>query len=92
MSTKFLKVICRPASLVVSNLFNESFSQGIFPDYMELALVTPVYKAKSELEVFNYRPISILLILSKVLEKLMLNRLTGFLEKSKTIYEHQSGF
>ena len=53
MSTKFLKVICRPASLVLSNLFNESFSQGIFPDYMELALVTQVYKAKSELEVFN---------------------------------------
>ena len=92
MSTKFLNVICRPVSQVLSNLFNESFSQGIFPDHMKLALVTPVYKGKYKLEVSIYRPIFIPPILSKVLEKLLLNRLTGFLEKSKIIYEHQFGF
>ena len=43
---------------------------------MKLALVTPVYKGKSKLEVCNYRPVSILPTLSKVLEKLMVNRLT----------------
>ena len=59
---------------------------------MKLALVTPVYKGKSELEVCNYRPVSILPISSKVLYKTMLKRLTGFLEKSKIIYEHQFGF
>ena len=81
MSTKFLKVICKPVSEVSSNLINESFSQGIFPDHTKLALVTLAYKGKSTLEVCNYRPVSILLIFSKVLEKLMLKRLTGFLEK-----------
>ena len=59
---------------------------------MKLALVTPVYKGKSELEVCNYIPVSILPISSKVLDKTMLKRLTGFLEKSKIIYEHQFGF
>ena len=92
MSTKFLKEICRPVSDILRNLFNESFSQGIFPDHMKLALVAPVYKGKSKLEVCNYRPISILSIFRKVLEKLMLNRLTGFPKKSKIIYEHQFGF
>ena len=92
MSTKFLKVICRPISQVLSNLFKESFSQGTFPDHMKVDLVTPVYKGKPKLEVCNYRPISILPILNKVLEKLMLSRLTGFLEKSKIIYEHQFRF
>ena len=58
------------------NLLNESFSQGIFPDRMKLALVTPVYKGKSKLEICNYRPVSILPILSKVLEKLMVDRVT----------------
>ena len=84
---KFLKVICRPVSQILGNLVNERFSQGIFPDLVKLALVTPVYKGKYKLEVCNYRPISILPILTKVLEKLMLNRLNGFLGKSKIIYE-----
>ena len=43
---------------------------------MKLALVTPVYKGKSKLEICNYRPVSILPILSKVLEKLMVDRVT----------------
>ena len=68
MSTKFLKVICRPVSEVLSNLFNKSFSQGIFPDHMKLS---PVYKGKSKLDVSNYRPIPILPIFGKVLEKLV---------------------
>ena len=54
----------------IDNLFNESFFQGVFPDHMKLALVTPVYKGKSKLEVCSYRPISILPILNKVLVKL----------------------
>ena len=93
MSTKFLKVKCRPVLEILSNLSNESFSQGIFPDHVKLGLVTPVYKGKFKLEVCNYGPISILPIFSKVLEKLMLNRLTGFRKKkSKIIYEHRFGF
>ena len=56
MSAKFLKVICRPVSQVLSNLFNESFSRGIFPDHIKLSLITPVYKGKSKLEVCNYTP------------------------------------
>ena len=52
----------------IDNLFNESFFQGVFPDHMKLALVTPVYKGKSKLEVCNYRPVSIMPIFSKVLE------------------------
>ena len=59
---------------------------------MKVAVVTPVYKGKSKLEICNHRPMSILPITSKVLKKFMLNRLTGFLEKSKIIYEHQFGF
>ena len=81
MSTKFLKVIFKSVSEVLRNLFNESFSQGIFPDHMKLALVTLVYKGKSTLEVCNYRPISILPIFSKVLEKLV--RKTNWISRKK---------
>ena len=67
MSAKLLNVICKHVSQVLTNLFNESFPRGIFPDRMKLALITPIYKRKSKPEVCNYRPISIFLILSKVL-------------------------
>ena len=59
---------------------------------MKLAMVNPIHKGKSNLEASNYRPVSALPILSKVLEKLMFNRLVNFLQKSQIIYEHQYGF
>ena len=91
MSPKFLKDISGTISQALCELFNESFSKGVFPNHMKLAMVTPIYQGKSKLKVGNYRPVSVLPILSKVLEKLMFNRLVNFLEKSEIIYEHQYG-
>ena len=84
MTPKFLKDISGTISQALCELFNKSFSKGVFPDHMKLAMVTPIYKGKSKLEVSNYRPVSVLPILSKVLEKINFNRLVNFLEKNKT--------
>ena len=92
MSPKFLKDISETISQALSEFFNESFSRGVFPDHMKLAMVIPIYNGKSKLEVSNYRPVSLLPILSKVQEKLMFNRLVNFLEKNKIIHKHQHGF
>ena len=92
MLSKFLKDISETISQALCELFNESFSKGVFPDHMKLAMLTPIYKGKSKLEVNNYRHVSVLLILSKFLEKLMFNRLAIFLQKSEIIYEHKYGF
>ena len=73
-------------------IFNEYFSKGIFPDHMKLAIIVPFFKGGSKLEVSNYRPVSVLPIISKLLETLMLKPLTSFIEKNKIIYEHQFGF
>ena len=53
---------------------------------MKLAMITPIFKGGFKLDV------SILPTISKVLEKLILTRLTKYLDKSKIIYEHQFGF
>ena len=80
--------ILSPAvSETLSNIFNESFALGIFPDHIKLAVITPMFKGGSKLDVSNYRPVSVLPTISKVLEKLMLTRLTKYLDKSKIIYE-----
>ncbi|MCP4484704.1 MAG: reverse transcriptase family protein, partial [Flavobacteriaceae bacterium] len=59
---------------------------------LKFAKVTPIHKGKSKLEIGNYRPISILPIFSKILEKLMNARMTKFLNKNKIIFKHQYGF
>ena len=92
MSAKLLKMMVPEISESFCTIFNESFSEGTFPDHMKLAMILPFFKGGSKLEVSNYRLVSVLPIFSKILEKLMLNRLVRFLEKNKIIYEHQFGF
>ena len=55
-------------------------------------MITPTFKGGSKLHVSSYRPVSVLPTISKILEKLMLFRLTKFLDKHNIIYEHQFGF
>lgn len=73
-------------------IFNKSLSTGVVPDYMKLAIVKPLYKSKSIFEIKNYRPISLLPVVSKILEKIVHNRLIKFLEKHKILCEGQYGF
>ena len=69
MSATFLKTLSSSVSETLSTLYNESFSQGIFLDHMKHAMVTPVHKRGSRLDMTNYRPITVLPICSKILEK-----------------------
>ena len=68
ISNKILKGICDAISYPLMIIFNQSITQGIFPDIMKLA---DVYKGKDKDEVINYRPISLLMMLSKILEKII---------------------
>ena len=73
-------------------IYNLSFTTGIFPDSLKIAKVTPVYKKGSKLECANYRPITLLSNLDKIIEKLMHKRLMGFLNDQKVLYKKQFGF
>ena len=73
-------------------IFNASFLQGMVPDKLKVGLIHPIHKGDSNMICSNYRPISILPIFSKILEKLMHKRLTSFLEKHKLLFKHQYGF
>ena len=92
ISVKFVKIINTTISNHLADLFNLSFTTGRFPDALKKALVTPVFKGGSKLEVSNYRPVSILPIFSKVIGKLMQSRLVSFLDENGIIYKHQFGF
>ena len=73
-------------------ILNLSLSQGVFPDELKIANVIPLYKADDRMCFNNYRPVSLLCILSKVFEKVMYNRLISFLEFNKILIENQFGF
>ena len=66
----------------LSIIFNKSLSVGTFPDKMKLADTVPLYKGKDKSVVDNYRPISLLITLSKLLEKLVHKRIYNFLDKT----------
>ena len=54
--------------------------------------MTPVFKTGDLKEISNYRPISVLLCLSKILERIMHNRLYSYLVNEKILYSKQFGF
>jgi hypothetical protein len=77
---------------ILTLLFNKSLSHGIFPSPLKNAKVVPIHKGDSIFELSNYRPISLLPIFSKILEKIMYSRVINFIKKHNILYEHQFGF
>ena len=63
---------------VLTKRINKSIKTGLFPDSLKLAHVAPVFKKVDPLDKFNYRPVSILPLLSKVYEKVIYNQLSNY--------------
>ena len=76
----------------MADLFNLSFTTGVFPSVLKTAKVVPVFKKDSKLNYSNYCPISLLSNIEKILEKLMYKRLYAFLDYNNIIYDLQFGF
>ena len=79
-------------SAPLAHLINLSLETGIFPTDMKIAKIVPVHKSGSLSSFDNYRPISILPVLSKVIEKLVQRQLMEFLDKNKLLSKFQFGF
>ena len=62
------------------HLLNQSLAYGIFSTELKIAKVVPLFKADDPMKFNNYRPASLLNILSKIFEKAMYSRLIDFLE------------
>ena len=71
----------------LAHVFNKSLQTGIVPDKLKIAKVIglPLYKNDNPEQFKNYRPISILPCFSKIIERMMYNRLYSFLTKQHYI-------
>lgn len=73
ISAKIVITIHLEIAKLISYLVNLSFKCGQFPQALKEAVITPIHKGKSKLNVSNYRSFSVLTVLSKVFEKAMYN-------------------
>ena len=77
-----IKKIKKEISEPLSTLINLSFDKGNSPNCLKLAKVIPVYSKEDQQESNNYRPISLLPNISKLIEKLLYNRLYKFFNQN----------
>ena len=82
------EIVCIP----LKHTYDMSFQSGIFPFELKITNVVPIFKTNDEMVFSNYRPVSVLPVFSKLLERLVYNRLITYITNNKLLYEYQLGF
>ena len=83
-----VEVLVSPLTFVINNYI----ATNNFPDAWKTARISPIPKITQPVELKDYRPVSILPVLSKVYEKLVLQQLAVFIERESVYYQYQSGY
>ena len=92
ISSFFLKKGMPILASSLSQLFNLSISIGQFPDSWKVAMVAPIYKDGPTDDRSNYRPISVLPVVARLVEKLIYEQLYSYLNENNLLFSGQSGF
>ena len=92
ISNALLKKLIAVLKQSLCVIFNKSLNAGIFPDLMKLAKVLPLLKNGDKHIPDNYKLISLLPVISKVLEKIVFVQMVSHLEESNPVYAQQYGF
>ena len=92
ISGKFFKDGAEILAKPISQICNLSIKKSKFPSQCKIAKVTPLFKKGSKTDPKNYRPISLLPIISKVIEKVVYEQTQKYLDTSNILFRSQSGF
>ena len=92
MQPQLVKENCRSLVTPIVHLLNLSLTQGIVPKALKRAHVTPIHKGGDTDSLNNYRPISVLNVFSKIMERVVYNRLLSFLDTHSVLSNSQFGF
>jgi hypothetical protein len=82
------ETICIPLAII----FNFSLQKGIFPSTWKIVRVMPAFKEDDKSSRSNYRPISLLSCIGKVMERAVYNYTYNFIFEHSPLYAYQSGF
>ena len=92
INVKMFKLVLPCMLKELTYLINICLSKSIFPANLKVGLITPIHKAGSQSLFSNYRPITVLPVLSKVLETVMYNQLMDHFTTHDIIFDQQFGF
>ena len=92
LSTRILKyikcIIIKPLTWIINHILDT----GVFPANLKIAKIIPIFKKDDRTVFNNYRPLSLLPIMSKVVEKVIADQMNDFFVKHKLLFDHQYGF
>ena len=89
---RFLKDDANIFGKPVTEICNLSIKSRIFPDPCKIAKLKPIFKKASRIGPTNYRPISLLPLISKIFEKIVHDQIIDYLAQYNFLYRYQSGF
>lgn len=92
ISTKVLQHIKSDIAPYLTKIANQVISTGIFPDKLKVAKVTALHKKGDKSKFSNYRPISLLPSISKVIERIIHDQMYEFFENNNLFFENQYGY
>ena len=90
--SKLLKMAASIVTPSLTAIFTKSIITGIYPTEWKMARVTPVFKKGEKSDLNNYRPISVIPVVSKVFEKIVYDQLYQYLNDNQLLSSCQSGF
>jgi hypothetical protein len=92
LSVKILRLAIPFITIPLTDLLNRGITECSFPSQWKQAIVTPIHKGGDRNDLSNYRPISVLPVLSKIYERHILKSLSGYIRTYDLISSSQSGF
>ena len=92
ISSRVIKTTHSSFIVPLTHIMNMSLLKGVFPSELKIARVIPLFKSGESNKFSNYRPVSVLPLFSKILERLMYSRLLSFINKHNILYAYQFGF
>ena len=92
LSSIQLKYISSEIITILTRIINQSLCTGIFPNSLKIAKISPIFKKGDPHITDNYRPISLLPVISKVIEKVVFLQVYNYFVENKLLYDSQYGF
>lgn len=87
-----LKYKKKDLSAVLAKFINMCIKEGSYPELLKKALIRPIFKQGCHLDFTNYRPVAILSVVNKIVEKVIVGQISKYLEKHNIISNCQHGF
>ena len=91
ITSRFLRLAANVIASPMCEILNRSITECTFPALWKTARVIPVHKGSAKDNMNNYRPISLLCVMSKILEKHVYNNVISYFNRNKLLVDNQSG-